>query len=132
MSVFDESSLSDQKRILSGLFFGSFLPLLCPSCPQWFSPSYLSCLTSVLVSLLAGLMFCISWMMVSFQSIIGEKSSFWSVLHVYTSPCCQSLTSFLNIQPQYNILPYITVMVHSDSEWRIFPSAVVNFSTPDV
>lgn len=52
-----------------------------------------------------------------------------SYTSVHASLCCQSLTasSFLNIQPQYNVLPHITVIAHSDSERGIFPSAAVAF-----
>lgn len=52
-----------------------------------------------------------------------------SYTSVYTSLCCQSLAapSFLNIWPQKDFLPHITVIVHSDSERGIFPSAAVTF-----
>ena len=133
MSVFRESSLSDRKRILSDVLFGSFLPQSCLSCSQWFSLShtisYLPCLSSAQV-------FPIGRANVSYFLDDGYLSEqYWwktftlsSHTPLCTHLCCQSLTapSFLDWS-QYNFLPLITVIVRSDSERGIFPSAAVTF-----
>lgn len=135
VNVLRESSLSDRKRILSDPLFGSFLPQPCLSCSQWFSLphtiSYLSCLSSawafpigtlnVLYLLHDG---CLSEHHWSKNLLFDQPYT-----SVYRSLCCQSFTapSFLNIRPQHNFSPYITMIVHSESERGIFPSAAVTF-----
>lgn len=103
--VFRESSLSDRKKILSDLVFGSFLTLLCLSAHSGFHSSIPSLASLALLQpecfLLVGLMFWISWMTMLLRVSLVKNRFDQSDTSMHTSLSNQSLTapSFLNCWP---------------------------------